>query len=79
MNTNEQKNIIFHSNHQTGDCNQNCTEIKRTNTAKYLGYHIDKNWKSETHINKLIGKLRSIMLKLYQLRHVLNFQNKNPL
>ena len=52
------------------------TKLKLVQDAKYLGFHIDKNWKHTTHIDQLITKLRSIMPKLYQIRHILNLENK---
>jgi hypothetical protein len=50
--------------------------IKKVKEVKYLGYWIDNHWNHETHIDKVIAKLKQIMPKLYSIRNILNDKNK---
>lgn len=72
------KTIIVHGQccKKDGNCNSMCLELKDVNEAKYLGFNIDKHWKHDIHIQRLITKLKQILPKLYKLRNLLNKENK---
>ena len=58
---------------------ESCHELHNANESTYLGYIIDNKWSHKKHIDNLIEKLRRIMPKLYQLKYILNNNNKKTL
>lgn len=55
--------------------NDSCsTFIEQVNTYKYLGVHLDHNFKWKTHINDLHKKLRKTAFALYHLSYCSNYE-----
>jgi hypothetical protein len=68
-------NIILHDNlciHAAVNGNCACSKLELVDSYEYLGVIIDKNFKFDIHMNKLIGKLRYNMKIIYDLKRVLN-------
>ena len=69
----EFKNLKVH-NHYC-DLNQNCIcnyLIKKVTFIKYLGVLIDQNFTWKEHISYVTTKIRKLIYKFYELRHVLS-------
>ena len=67
------ENLQIH-NHDC-DLNQNCicnNLIKRVTYIKYLGVLIDQNFTWKEHISYVTTKIRKLIYKFYELRHVLS-------
>lgn len=55
---------------------QNKYQIYPTTQLKYLGVVIDRHLRWDFHINYVVKKLRCVLYKFFQLKEILNFQQK---
>lgn len=66
------KKIKFHNCINPIDCFTCSDTIEGTASIKYLGLHIDQFMKWDTHASVIVGKIRKLFYKFYQLRELVN-------
>lgn len=70
--------IVGHSYqclHNKSKVGCSCDSLEMVENYKYLGLIIDHHFSWKQHINKVCDKLRSVLVKFYHLKNVLNRAN----
>jgi hypothetical protein len=63
-------------NDGTTNCNEQCSNLQKKLTTKYLGVDIDIHWNFKEYITGIIKKLRQLIPKLYKLKYTLSKNQK---
>ena len=67
------QSLIMHDTHcQPGNKTCNCTRtVDRQHSIKYLGVILDENLNWKEHVRCVTNKIRKLIFKFYELRHIL--------